>query len=80
MEYEKILKVIYPNELFEKYERVVENMASRTTDRRYYREIVSVLRRMQKYPSGKEKVAKIVVNWQTRYKNRSAMIDELRKL
>jgi hypothetical protein len=79
-EYEKCLKKLYPQELLNKYETVVENMASHTSDRKRYREIVAILRRMRKYPQGKEKVEKIVTDWRTLYRNRRAMMDELKKL
>lgn len=55
-------------------------MASRATDRKRYQEIVAILRRMQKYPEGKEKVRGIVANWQSAYRNRRAMMDELKNL
>ncbi|SDX98906.1 hypothetical protein SAMN05421736_10186 [Evansella caseinilytica] len=52
-EYETCLKKLYPQELLNKYETVVRDMASHTSDRKRYREIVAILRRMQKYPEGK---------------------------
>lgn len=80
MEYEEILKDIYPEELLNKYENTIKAMATNTSGRAHYREIVSILRRMKKYPKGKERVSGIVSNWRLRYKNRPAMMDELSKL
>ena len=80
MEYEEILKDIYPKELLDKYENTVKAMATNTSGRAHYREIVSILRRMKKYPKGKEKVSEIVSDWRLRYRNRHAMMDELNKL
>ena len=80
IEYEKILKDIYPKELLDKYENTVKAMATNTSGRAHYREIVSILRRMKKYPEGKEKVSEIVSDWRLRYRNRPAMMDELSKL
>ncbi len=80
MEYEEILKDIYPKELLKKYEYTVKDMATKTTSRTRYREIVSILRRMEKYPGGKELVLEITNDWKSRYKNRTAMMDELSKL
>ena len=80
IEYEKILKDIYPKELLDKYENTVKAMATNTSGRAHYREIVSILRRMKKYPEGKEKVSEIVSYWRLRYRNRPAMMDELSKL
>lgn len=80
IEYEKVLKDIYPKELLDKYENTVKAMATNTSGRAHYREIVSILRRMKKYPEGKEKVSEIVSDWRLRYRNRPAMMDELSKL
>lgn len=44
---------MYEKELLDKYEREVRAMAYRTSDRKFYKEIVSVLERMQKYKEGK---------------------------
>jgi hypothetical protein len=78
--YEKSLKRLYPQELLKKYEMVVRGMASHTSNRKRYQEIVTILRRMQKYPEGKQKVAEIVNEWHSIYSNRRAMMDELSKL
>jgi len=79
-EYEKCLKPLYPAELLAKYEVTVKNMATHVSDRKHYQEIVALLRRMQKYPEGGKKVKEIVTSWQLAYRNRPAMMDELRKL
>lgn len=80
IEYEEILKDIYPKELLDKYENTVKSMATNTSGRGYYREMVSILRRMKKYPKGKEKVSEIASEWKSKYRNRPAMMDELSKL
>ncbi len=80
IEYEEILKDIYPKELLDKYENTVKSMATNTSGRGHYREMVSMLRRMKKYPEGKEKVSEIVSEWKSKYRNRPAMMDELSKL
>ena len=46
MEYEEILKDIYPKELLNKYENTIKAMATNTSSRAHYRETVSILRRM----------------------------------
>jgi len=79
-EYEKCLKPLYPSELLAKYEVTVKNMATHVSDRKHYQEIVALLRRMQKYPEGGKKVKEIIAGWQLAYRNRPAMMDELRKL
>lgn len=79
-EYEKVLKPIYEKELLDKYEREVRSMAYRTSDRKFYKQIVSVLERMQKYKEGKELVRNITADWRWIYKNRRAMMEELGRL
>lgn len=79
-EYEKCLKPLYPRELLTKYRAEVISKASYTSDRKQYKELVDVLRRMTNYPEGSECVRKIVAGWQITYKNRPAMMDELGKL
>ncbi|WP_040984745.1 SWIM zinc finger family protein [Oceanobacillus jeddahense] len=78
--YEKSLMKLYPHQLLNKYEMIVQNMARPTTDRRRYQEIVALLRNMKKYPEGEQKVKEIVREWQSLYKNRRAMMDELSRL
>ncbi len=79
-EYEKVLKPIYEKELLDKYEREVRSMAYRTSDRKFYKQIVSVLERMEKYEEGKELVRNITADWRWIYKNRRAMMEELGRL
>lgn len=79
-EYETCLKKIYPEELLRKYETVVNSMAVHTSDRKHYRELVAILKRMQKYPGGNTRVDKIADNWRQAYKNRRAMMDELKEI
>ncbi|MFD2116624.1 SWIM zinc finger domain-containing protein [Paenibacillus yanchengensis] len=78
--YEKKLRKLYPELLLKKYEEVVEEMASYTSDRKTYQQIVAILRKMKKYPDGQEKVVQLVSRWKTAYSNRRAMMDELKKL
>ena len=54
--HEKRLIDIYPNELFIKYDREVREMAKDAGGRKLYRKIVAILRKMEKYPDGREKV------------------------
>lgn len=79
-EYEKSLKKKYPKELLDKYDLEIRKMAVFTSDRKRYREMVAILRRMLKYPEGNKKVEGIVLDWRMLYKNRPAMMDELNQL
>lgn len=79
-QYENVLKKDYPHEILEKYAEEVEKMASYTSDRKHYREMVSILRKMSKLAGGKQKVNEIASRWRINYSNRRAMMDELNRL
>ena len=55
-------------------------MASFTSDRKRYQQLVAILRRMNKIKGGIEIVDDIVKEWRIKYKNRPAMMDELSRL
>lgn len=79
-EYGRILQKEYPEEILQKYRTEVEKMAVRTSDRKTYQYLVSLLRSMKKIKGGSKMVEEIVHDWRRRYGNRAAMMDELRKL
>ena len=79
-EYEKFLKKEYPEQILGKYKDEVNKMAMHTSDRKHYAHLVSLLRKMQQMKGGRELVEQIAVEWRVKYKNRPAMMDELRKL
>lgn len=79
-EYEKVLKKEYPEQILDKYKDEVNKMAMHTSDRKHYAHLVSLLRRMQKMKGGQKLVEQIAIEWKVKYKNRPAMMDELRKL
>lgn len=79
-EYEKVLKKEYPEQILGKYKDEVNKMAMHTSDRKHYAHLVSLLRRMQQMKGGRELAEQIAVEWRAKYKNRPAMMDELRKL
>lgn len=79
-EYEKVLKKEYPEQILGKYKEEVNKMAMHTSDRKHYAHLVSLLRKMQQMKGGRELVEQIAVEWRVKYKNRPAMMDELRKL
>lgn len=62
-----------------KYKDEVSKMAVHTSDRKHYAHLVSLLRKMQQMKNGRELVEQIVTDWKVKYKNRPAMMDELRK-
>ena len=79
-EYEKVLKNDYPEQILNKYKDEVSKMAVHTSDRKNYAHLVSLLRKMQQMKGGSKLVEQIVAEWKIKYKNRPAMMDELRKL
>ena len=79
-EYEKVLKKEYPEQILGKYKDEVNKMAIHTSDRKHYAHLVSLLRKMQQMKGGVKLVEQIVSEWKLKYKNRPAMMDELRKL
>ena len=79
-EYEKVLKKEYPEQILNKYKDEVSKMAVHTSDRKNYAHLVSLLRKMQQMKGGSKLVEQIAAEWKIKYKNRPAMMDELRKL
>lgn len=79
-EYVDVLKEKYPVEILQKYADEVNKMAAHTADRKHYKQLVSILRKMRKIDNGTEMVNGIVLNWKMIYRNRPAMMDELSKL
>ena len=57
----------------------VEVYAERTGDRKRCRESMQYLKKIHRYPGGKEKAAEIADNWKALYCRRSAMMAELKK-
>lgn len=55
-------------------------MAMYTSDRKHYAYLVSLLRKMQYLKGGVVLVEQLAAEWKVKYKNRPAMMDELRKL
>lgn len=79
-QYENILGKEYPEQILMKYKNEVNNMALHTSDRKRYQQLVSLLRRMKEIKGGSGIVDEIAAEWKARYKNRPAMMDELRRL
>lgn len=79
-EYEKVLKKDYPEQILNKYKDEVSKMAVHTSDRKNYAHLVSMLRKMQQMKGGSKLVEQIAAEWKVKYRNRPAMMDELRKL
>ena len=80
MGYENVLLPIFDKEILNKYEMALQQQATMARDRSTYQYWVRILRRMNKIEGGNKIVDSIVKDWQIRYKNRRAMMEELNKL
>ena len=78
-EYRNVLEKEYPKQILAKYEKELHEMAARAADRRRYQEWAALLRSMMQIEGGEEKVREIVADWRVRYKNRRAMLEELKQ-
>ena len=79
MKYDDVLGKLYPEEVIEMYEKYLNKTAVQTADRKTYQEWVSILNRMKKFTGGESAVERIKNDWQVKYKNRRALMDELKK-
>ena len=77
--YEKVLKEKFPEQIRDIYISYLQKEAARAGNRNRYREMMQYLKKIRRYPDGKEKAAEIAGNWRALYYRRSAMMDELRK-
>ena len=77
--YEKCLREYFPERVRDLYIRYVQGRAVRTSDRNIYRELAGYLKKITQYPDGVQKAQDIADQWKNQYKNRRAMIDELKK-
>ena len=77
--YEEVLKKHLPKEVRDLYVQYVKDEAVRTSDRNAYRNLMSYLKKITKYPDGKRMAQDIADCWKQDYKRRPAMMDELRK-
>lgn len=78
--YEKVLKEHYLPELLELYEAEVRRLARFSGDRKHYRAIVRMMRKMRQYDGGVEAVCRIADDFREKYRRRPAMMEELDRL
>lgn len=79
-EFEDVLKDEYPQELLDKYRKELNKMAYRSATRDKYRTWVQYLRRMKDINGGEKVAQEIVDDWKVKYKNRPALMEELKRL
>ena len=80
MSYEDVLLPKFSEEILKKYTFDLNEMATVASGRSAYQYWVRILRRMKKIEGGENAVNQIVADWKSRYKNRRAMMDELKQL
>lgn len=78
--YEDVLLPKYSAEILRKYSEYLNHAAVQASGRKAYQEWVRLLKRMRKIEGGKELSKQIAADWRIRYKNRSAMMDEMKAL
>lgn len=77
--YEKVLKEKFPEQVRDIYISYLHGQAQSAGNRNKYRELMKYLKKIRRYPGGKEKAEEIAKNWRAVYYRRSAMMDEMRK-
>ena len=78
--YEDVLLPKYAAEILQKYSEYLNQAAKQASGRKAYQEWARLLKRMQRIEGGKELSKQIAADWRMHYKNRRAMMDELRGL
>lgn len=78
-EYAEIVRS-YPQLLLRQYEERIETMALPVSDRATYRQIAMMMRQMRQVPGGEERAERLLARLKDTYKNRTAMMAELRKV
>lgn len=76
--YEKVLKEKFPEQVRDIYISYLHHEAERAGNRKRYRELMKYLKKIRRYPGGKEKASEIAENWRAMYYRRTAMMDEMR--
>lgn len=77
--YEQSLKKANPEKLRDAYISLVRKEAGGVADRKRYKELVKYLKKIAKYPGGKDCAKEVATDWRAMYYRRSAMMDELKK-
>ena len=78
--YENILKAYFPEETRDVFLGYVRMRMDGASTRKEYAELARRLRKLCDYPGGEEMVMETVFEWRGKYKRRSAMLDELKRV
>ena len=65
--YEKVLKEKFPEQVLDIYISYLHHEAERAGNRKRYRELMKYLKKIRRYPRGKEKASEIAKNWRAVY-------------
>lgn len=78
-QYEKVLKEKFPESVRDTYVNYVRKHAERVCNRKEYKGLMTYMKKITKYPNGREIASQIAEEWKLTYCRRPAMMDELRK-
>lgn len=78
-QYETVLKKKFPEQVRDAYTTFIKKQADVVSDRKRYRDLIKYLKKITKYPNGKEIAGNVASEWRACYYRHSAMMDELRK-
>ena len=77
--YENLLRDKYPERIMDMYVGYLKKSARGASDRITYRYLVNDLRKLLRYPDGKEVADSIATEWRKIYSRKPAFMDELKK-
>lgn len=78
--YDLMLTDRYQEQVLEKYSELLREMARTTSNRGYYREIAEFISYVSRLPGGWPIAGELLELFQRTYRNRRAMMDELRRV
>lgn len=78
-QYEKLLAPKYPGRVIAFYADYITEQAERACSRPAYQDLISYLKKIRRCPGGTVTAGEIAQEWRSRYRRRSAMMDELQK-
>lgn len=79
LQYEKVLKEHFPEKTRDALLAKIDVEMKCAATRGNYYTVITYLKKVRKYPNGKELAQKLANNWKIRYPRRTAMLDELKK-
>lgn len=78
--YEKNIKKTMGYEVIKIYQEYIKEEIERVSNRKGYRHVVKYLDKIKRSKEGKKLAQEIADSWRIRYKRRTALMDELRKI